>query len=155
MRLISNTVLRDREIIGSLVDISVHLIVAAIGAGLVYLYSGSLFYAALFATAGVLIDLDHLIDYFIYYKRGFDLKKFFRNHCLVSGKMYVFLHSWELVLIIFVLGGALGSYGVLIFAAGLAVHVLSDSIMRRNALLYFFLYRAVNGFDTNKVLRPK
>ena len=149
-----NDIFKNRQIINNLVDISVHLVVAAAGACAIYLNSGSLLYASLFVAGGILIDLDHLVDYFIYFKKGFDPKIFFGNHYLLSGKVYIFLHSWEVVFSIFILGFLLGSYSVLALASGLAIHVATDSIMRRNALMYFLTFRLAKRFDMKLIMRP-
>ena len=53
---------------------------------------------------GVLIDLDHLFDYFLAFGAKFNLTYFAKGYqFLKSDKIYIPFHSWEIVIICFLL----------------------------------------------------
>ena len=83
-----------------IIDLIMHLVSAVLIGALIYLKTYNLVYLMIFIMGAVFVDLDHLIDYFIYYKNKFRLYDFMRCLYLRSGKVYVFLHSWEMVIII-------------------------------------------------------
>lgn len=58
-------------------------------------------YALLAAlVGGVLVDLDHLLDYFLQFGLTFNLQQFLSGaQFSTSGKLYIFFHAWEYVLI--------------------------------------------------------
>lgn len=114
----------------------------------VYLLSGSFFFSFLVITGGFIIDLDHLLDYFLYYKkRSLDLEKFLKASFLESGKVYLFLHSWELCLGL-VLGGIFfQNWALLMFTLSMGMHLFIDAIQRKNPWFYFLTYRIFHRFD--------
>lgn len=82
-------------------------------------------------VAGVLVDLDHLVDYAYYRLRG-------------PGRFFAPLHGWEYVL------GLISSAEPFrrLLAAGLASHLALDQIHApRNPLAYWVLYRLSRRFD--------
>jgi len=137
-----------------LFDIAAHFLVSCVLAVGMYLKSGRLSYVFLVFCSGVLIDLNHVIDSVIYDKKKFDVKGFFYCSYLRSGKTYIVLHSWELVIVIFVIGVIFSFDGALIFSAGFAVHLFIDNLQRKNRLFYFLLYRIAHNFDA-QVLLPE
>ncbi|MFA5117706.1 MAG: hypothetical protein WC695_02515 [Candidatus Omnitrophota bacterium] len=142
------------ELRGICFDIAAHLLATCALAAGVYARSRSLFYVALVFSSGVLVDLDHVVDSFIYDKKRFDIKGFFCCAYLRSGKTYIVLHSWELVIGIFIIGVVFSSAGAIIFSAGFAVHLFIDNLQRKNRFFYFLLYRVTRNFDA-RVLLPE
>jgi hypothetical protein len=140
-----NSLVRRRTI-KNLLDIMVHACIALALSFLVWQKSGSLMHALIVICAGVLIDLDHFVDYFSAQHR-FDLRLFFSTTYVEDGKVYLFLHSWELIAFLFLLGSWLHSAGVFLCAFSLAVHVAVDNVQRQKPLVYFFIYRLINKFD--------
>lgn len=97
-------------------------------------------------VGGTAIDLDHLYDYAIYSfnhpREPRSLKNFF--YVLSNSKLekvYVLLHSWELVAVILLAGWYLPAVGdVLIpLAFGMAVHILFDAIFNPAAIASYSL----------------
>lgn len=79
----------------------------SIFAGLIVSYFFRNYWAVLISLfSGFFIDADHLIDYFLFTRcRRFDLKEFFSGTYFdQSGKVYVFAHGFEYVIILAVLG---------------------------------------------------
>ncbi len=139
-----------RRTIKNLLDIILHVGIALALSFLVWQKSGSLIHALIVIGAGVLIDVDHFVDYF-FAQRRFDLTVFLSTTYIEHGKVYLLLHSWELIAFLFLLGFWLHSAGVFLCAFSLAVHVAVDNVQRQKPLVYFFVYRLVNKFNVRKL----
>ncbi|MFH1442070.1 MAG: hypothetical protein ABIH18_08550 [Candidatus Omnitrophota bacterium] len=133
-------------------DILVHSYLTSFLALWIYLKSGSLFYSAVFIFGGIFIDLDHLIDYFIAYGSKFSIKDFFGSGSLKSGKVYLFLHSWEIIFIILLFYLVTSSYAVLLLFLSMSMHLIIDNLQRENLRIYFLTYRIINKFDVRLIL---
>lgn len=142
-------------------SLSYHMIVhyglAAFSFIVIYLWLQSLPLALLAMLFSILLDTDHLFDYWL--ANGFNLnfKEFIRqtlgpdHYCRKSGKIFVPFHSWELLLLILIVAWAvnLSQLGTA-FAAGFIPHLLWDQVtFARRPLMYFFLYRLAKNFDVN------
>lgn len=57
-------------------DIAVHVACTVFIGILLFVYTKNPFYAGIFLLGGFILDVDHLVDYFFYYKNGFSLGKF-------------------------------------------------------------------------------
>ena len=106
---------------------------------------------------GTLIDLDHIIDYLYAHGKKWDWKKINgAHHERFSGKLYVPLHSYELLLIFFLLtlSPSLTPWRVGI-SLSLLAHFLCDQFFNpgRKFSTYFLIHRIIHNFDTKKVLR--
>ena len=103
---------------------------------------------------GWLIDLDHLIDFFLLNKK----KDYFNFNLFFSGsyfqktqKIYIFLHSYEITLILIFFSSLYDEY---IYYAALAhfLHLFQDQIFNKVKFFsYFFIYRLSNNFDIKKI----
>ncbi len=97
------------------------------------------------------LDLDHLIDYFMYKGIGFNVSEFLSGiYFHASQKVLVFFHSWELAAIL------LGVYflqkrkhaWLLFVFVGIAAHLIFDTVYYGfNLDVYFLLVRIFNGFN--------
>ena len=109
--------------------------------------------------AGTLIDLDHVIDYLYAHGKKWDWKKVNgAHHERFSGKLYVPLHSYELMILYFLLtlDPSLTPWRVGITMSLLA-HFLCDQYFNPNRKFstYFLINRIIHKFDANKVLKTK
>ena len=113
---------------------------AGIGAG-VWGATGSPAAGATALGVGVLIDVDHLFDYYLWYVRR------------KRGKVYLILHAWEYsILGLLVVGFAY--YHPLLLAAALAHlgHVTTDHFHNNlTRWSYSMTYRVLIGFDAARV----
>ena len=104
----------------------------------------------------VLIDIDHVLDYFWEFRKRLRLKQLFDVHYNEKILFFmVILHSWELLLPLnlyaFFVSGNLWIIGI---AIGFTQHVVLDQIF--NTVYwstYFFFMRFKNGFDVKKIFR--
>ncbi|EKD95808.1 MAG: hypothetical protein ACD_24C00322G0002 [uncultured bacterium] len=101
----------------------------------------------------LLIDLDHLIDYFLYYGFSFNLHDFaLGTQFAYSGKVYVFFHSWELLLLLLTVGFYLikkkNKYILFVITLGMLSHVLYDTAYYSFSVVdYSLIYRILRNFD--------
>ncbi len=106
--------------------------------------------------SGILIDIDHHLDYFLCKKElPLNYQKLY-HFCEreKAGNLYLFLHSYELMAVFW----AVIFYFQLSWlwaglALGMTVHMLADQIFNPVApLCYFLVYRAKQGFSRAKLL---
>lgn len=134
-------------------DLSSHAVVTFILGLLLYNFTNNVTYFFLCILGGILIDLDHFFDYFMYFGLNFNLSKFFKSDVLKFGKCYLFFHSWELLIILFIFGFYF-SYEAEMFALSLGItgHLIIDSLFQKVALPYFLIYRIYHKFESGKIL---
>lgn len=101
--------------------------------------------------SGVLIDLDHLIDYFLVFPY-FDFKLFMSAAVFsISGKNYVFFHAFEYVIILAVSTAFVKNRTVkMILSAlllGMLFHLGVDILFGVPMQAYFITHRVFNHFD--------
>lgn len=122
----------------------------------------SIFAATL--LGGVFIDLDHLIDYFLAFGTKFNLFYFLKGYqFLKTEKIYIPLHSWELVIIFFLIILFFMNFKrfitlrtlLLAFSISLFLH-LSIDVFTNNMLpqSYFLTYRMQNNFNLKNLVTP-
>ena len=107
--------------------------------------------------AGWLIDLDHIVDYVRAHGWTLNWQKFNEaSHENYSGKLYLPLHSFELLALFFMLfrGAKLQPYRVGITVSVLA-HLLLDQKYNpsRGPFTYFLTHRIRHRFDANLILK--
>ncbi len=133
-----------------------HIIVSVIGSSVFYAITGSPAASLWFIIAGVLVDIDHYMEYIR--ERGFslDFKKVYAacgNAHNDFKKLFLVFHSYEILIIIWFLAFLKRPDAVwLSVAASLTAHLLLDQIKNPvYPLTYFLFYRIVNGFRTEKL----
>lgn len=100
-------------------------------------------------TATFLLDLDHLFDYF-YFAGNLKFWEYFGgvDFFVLSEKVFVPLHSWELTIFLGILGWVKRLPLVLAVSLAMAGHILVDQFSyTSNLLAYFLIFRAVNDFS--------
>jgi len=133
--------------IATIVDLVLHFFTALVLSLFFLWIKGGWLWPALCILGSIFIDLDHFIDYFIYYGFKLDLKKFFTHKYVTSGKVYIVFHSWELILILLMFSFKIS--WLVPFAAGMTVHLLIDQFISHTGkpLFYFLTYRALYDFN--------
>lgn len=145
----------DRKGLLTAVDLATHFVLALILAGFFHWLTGRWEWSFLVIIGGVFIDIDHFIDYFLYYGLRFDLKSFFAHGYLASGKCYMVFHSLEIVVLMWAFSGRF--LWITPVTAGMTVHLLTDYFFsyRSHPLSLFLLYRWRHGFRLDKVFPDK
>jgi len=105
---------------------------------------------------GFLLDVDHWIDYWIASgKIKFNVRELFEySYQCKYEKIHLFLHSIELLPILFLVGfkylGEIPAYGI---AIGFITHILTDySGNSVKPFSYFFIYRLFNRFEFSRIV---
>ena len=96
-------------------------------------------------AAGVLIDADHLIDFYLWFKK--------RD----ARRLYLILHTWELSAVGGLVWLAFWSHPLLLAAILAHVgHLVGDFVANRpkSILTYSLLFRAVLRFDRDRLIEP-
>lgn len=138
----------------NILDIIAHILIVVFLSPIIYLKFHQISYVIFFAAGSILIDLDHLVDYFLYYKSKFNLQDFLNSSYLKSGRVYIFLHSWEIIFGLFILGTISKRLELLILVLGATIHLFIDNLQRKNIFSYFLIYRIIKKFQV-KVLLPE
>jgi hypothetical protein len=104
--------------------------------------------------SGIFIDLDHIVDYLLQDRPALDIKEFFAFfHEEKHHKIYIFLHSWELLILLFtgviISGWDMAMLGILV---GAFQHMLFDEILNRpSGWGYSLIWRWRCGFASKKI----
>ena len=120
--------LNKKKLFYTAVDLSVHMVVTIALSLYFYELTNGWSWPILSVVGGILIDIDHFIDYFLHFGFRFNLMSFLRHEYQASGKCYVFFHSWEILLILWVL--AIGLQSVTPLAVGMTGHMLVDGVYK-------------------------
>jgi hypothetical protein len=105
---------------------------------------------------GVLVDLDHFIDY--WYSEGrvcFDLETFMRTRYFKKrGRIFVLFHAWEyLPLLYFVWQAMKGRKWAVAATSAMATHVVADHFANDlRPLGYFLWWRIKHGFRASVII---
>jgi len=137
------------------IDIMMHIVVSFSLGSIYFLLTNNWRWSVLIVVGGILIDVDHLLDYFLYYGTKLNLENFMCGSFCRSGKIYLFMHSWELIILLSV--GSIWIKLLLPLCIGMGVHLIIDQLghKRKNPLFYFLIYRICLGFDIEKLLPGK
>ena len=144
-----------------------HLLLSVIAGLAVYLIfrKWQSFLAAI--LVGVFADIDHLIDFFLYKKSfSINLEEFFSGKYFdYSGKVYLFFHGYEYVVILLILAFLIYLKNkkkllsakkvaisiLLALSLSLFLHLVYDVFSYKPKWpTYSIIYRVVNNFDHDK-----
>ena len=110
---------------------------------------------------GFLIDLDHLLEYFLFYGWQFNFWHFIEGREFVlSNQIHLWFHAWEYIPIILIFAcltrrKSLSAFFVALALGGL-VHLVSDSFINNYPFRnYSLLYRYQINFSAPKLLSPE
>lgn len=104
------------------------------------------------SITGIWVDLDHFIDYFLYYGPSFHLTQFLQgSEFASSNKLYIFFHAYEYVLILVILfvlfKDKLQKFLVATLAISLILHIGIDIATFGVPLqAYSLIYRFATNF---------
>ena len=106
--------------------------------------------------SGVLIDLDHILDYFMAYGINIRVKQFFEVcHNLKISRVRLIFHSWELLFLLsicaFVMRWNPWIIGTIV---GFTQHIVLDQVFNKpHKLTYFFFWRLKKDFSLQSCFR--
>jgi hypothetical protein len=136
---------------------SVHVSVSCAAAAALWLLTGSVQSALWSLVGGVLIDLDHLYEYFIARRHWGSVRDFFDFfNDYQEQKVYVWFHSVELLLVL--IGAALAGWAPGLtwgLAFGMLHHLITDQLGNHvHWGGYSLAYRIFIGFQCDRVFLP-
>ena len=135
-----------------------HVVVAGAFAGGLYAATGSWPATLTCFVSGVLIDVDHLLDYTLEHYESFGIRHFFATWDSGSlRRAYLVFHSWELFIALALATALMGwNLFVLGLAVGVGHHLVFDQIAYRpHPLAYSFFWRWWNGFGLKESFRRR
>ena len=133
-------------------DLVTHLVLTLLFAWFFYWLTGRWEWPVLSVVGGILIDLDHFIDYHLCYGLKFNIGDFFHHrYATDSGKCYVFLHSWEIIALLWIISAFFPIVTPL--AAGMTLHLLTDFLISHRGEILFLslIYRWYHGFNWDRM----
>lgn len=126
-----------------------------ISSGVLYFFNSWIAAIASF-LAGVFIDLDHLLDYYLSFGVNFNVKKFYLSSSKGQfKKLFILLHSYEVIAILWIVIYTM-DLGIIwkAIAIGFTQHLLFDLLVnsqrRIDKIGYSLLYRIKNKFIYEK-----
>ncbi|MGC1455427.1 MAG: hypothetical protein WA946_09610 [Nitrospirota bacterium] len=136
---------------------SVHVSTSTMLAAALYVYSGSVPMAASCLASGVLIDLDHVVDFHLFSGERFSIANFFSwcNECRWQRITLIF-HSYELFGILCAVAYYLDNAVLRGIVWGAGLHLLLDQLansrtVRLSPWFYLLGYRIAMGFRRDKL----
>lgn len=137
-----------------------HMALSIPFAGLTYTTTSSLTFALVAATASILIDLDHVVDYLLEtrrWSRPFGVFAFYKEGNF--SRVFLFLHSWELAAILLIGGWQSERSWAMAIGLGFAFHISMDTLCwcvlrsRVTPMLYLFGFRLSRRFSADRILK--
>ena len=117
-----------------------HAVISSAVAGGTWAITGSPAAAGVALGVGVLMDVDHLYDYYQRYVKG---KK---------DRVYVLFHAWEYPMIMSFISLVFYHPFLLAVILGHLAHVTTDHVWNRlTPFAYSITYRAIKGFDSRHI----
>lgn len=135
-------------------DLHEHAALSLPAGAVAYLASGDLGATAAVLVGGILIDLDHLVDYWRETGLNADWRTFLGYFDARKPiHSYLPLHAWEWPLQILAVAAVAGAPGwAWGLAAGMLAHLVMDQRYNRLApLAYLYSYRSLLGFDSRSI----
>lgn len=100
--------------------------------------------------SGILLDVDHLLDFYLLAGERFTFKGFF-SWCyeLRWRKIYLVLHSYELYLLLALAACLFPSQALTGVLLGMGLHLFMDQLGNKglNKWFYFMIFRYRSGFE--------
>ena len=132
-----------------------HVISSGIISYILFLTTNSLSSAIASFLAGVFIDLDHFLDYYLNCGFSCNLKEIYgvlAKHKIA--KIYVLLHSYELLSLFWVCIFLIPLSGIyMAMAIGFTQHIFFDQIFNPiTSKGYFLSYRIINKFSKESII---
>lgn len=132
-----------------------HIISSGIISSAVYILTNSTMNTVASFLAGIFIDMDHFIDYYLNYGFSYKFKEIYKAVSEVRlSKIYVLLHSYELLAIFWALIFIVPLSNLyLAIAIGFTQHIFLDQIYNPAVTkAYFLSYRVSKKFKKEQII---
>lgn len=136
-----------------------HIIISTSLSAIIYYFTKSIFLGVINFIVGVFMDMDHLIDYCLSGPKKLINKDEFLNGFYFdkSGKIYVFLHSYELLIFWWIIVIYFKWYllGIIVSFAFVSHLVFDQFSYNLHPLVYFFIFRIIKKFKLKELCFDK
>jgi len=132
-----------------------HVCASAAAGGAAYALTGSPAMAVSCLLSGVLLDVDHLLDFWLLAEEPFTFKGFFSwCHEQRWKKIYLVLHSYELYLLLLLAARLFPGRALAGVLLGAGLHLLMDQVGNKalNKWFYFMTFRYRSGFSSGALV---
>ncbi len=140
---------------------SKHIIASLTIGALLWLFTRSLYAGLLCFASGVLVDLDHILEYIIHHGwKGLSFKNMYeaceqtekQKGDMRFKKLYIIFHTGEAALLLWIAAIYTKNIFLLAIAWGYSSHLILDIIGNKvYPISYFMFRRAINKFDSDKL----
>lgn len=131
-----------------------HILISIILSIIVYFVTKSFFGAILCLFAGIFIDTDHLLDYWLHRKKIIIDKRFFsEDYHIKFGRIFVLMHSYEIILALTILYNITRFTPIIGLTIGWLSHLLLDQLSNGvHPMTYFLSYRLLVDYSAHTLL---
>lgn len=129
-----------------------HIYASSAAGGAAYALTGSAELSVSCLLSGVLLDVDHLADFFLLAEEPFTFKGFFSwCHDMRWKKIYLVLHSYELYLLLLLAAPLFPGRALTGVLLGMGLHLLMDQAGNTalHKWFYFMTFRYRSGFASS------
>lgn len=140
-----------------------HIVVSLSLGAVVWAFTESLLAGVLCFLSGVLVDVDHLIEYVFHCGwKGFNLKEIYRTCKGMAEregkggfeKIYLLFHAVEIAVLLWIAFAFIKNIYLFSFALGYTVHLSMDAAVNTlKPRAYFVSFRIKNGFKITRFIR--
>ena len=143
--------------------VSAHIIISFSAGALFWLFTKQIYAGLACFVSGVLIDIDHIIDYIIRFGyRGFTVKKLYqacentykKDSARRFKKLYFIFHAYEIAILLWIASIYIKNIYVLAITVGYTTHLIMDCTANPvHPQAYSIVWRAIKGFDIDKLFK--
>ncbi len=135
----------------TIIDLAAHLTCTLVLAVWFYHITAGLLWPFMAFLGGVLVDVDHFLDYFLHFGASFVPVDFFTHRQKISGKCYIIFHSWEIIFVLWI--SSIFVIWLTPLVTAMTVHLLIDHFTshRSNPLFYSLTYRIKHKFSFERM----
>ncbi len=138
-----------------------HIIASLTIGAVLWFFTKSVYAGLLCFASGVLVDIDHILEYIIHHgRKGLSFKNMYeaceqterQKGDLKFKRLYIILHTAEIVLLLWTITIYTKNIYLLAITWGYSLHLILDCAA--NPLYpfsYFIFWRAINKFDSSKL----
>ncbi len=143
------------NIVETFKDESIHFIAAIAVFVVLLIYYNNMAFALVGFLSSLIVDIDHLFDYFLVKGFTFDVKAVFTGEVFAASKKIILpLHGWEYAAILLFVFYVTRNPVFVSISLGLFIHYLVDFFTNHvEPLSYFIIYRILIGFDIKRIIK--
>lgn len=142
------------------IHLGIHFIMAVLSGYLIGSYFNNKRLGIIFGIlGGFLIDLDHVLEYFLVFGPSFNLQYFFESRqFLTSDMVRLYFHAWEYLPLLLILAAIFRKYekvkiALITLAFAGTIHLVSDVLINDSYFKYYSIYyRASYNFSAKDLI---